>query len=341
MLQERLLARRVLHFCHDQVFWECCELTASETYPQGFPPNSLLQGVVNCKDLNPYSKWNRQNYANASTHDISYLLWENLKEIYSSCHITRASDKSTAIAGLASRFERVLQDQYIAGMWKAQLPHQLLWRVWTSIYPLRSELTVEKQDFQVPSFSWLSVNCPIQGNVRDVLTKTVEGELLLQVGQIQAPANGSVVDPVRAITLLPKFALKVCDLVLGDDSFVHAYALDRPANRRLESAKVYLDRNYEQLQKPGDRLRAEFLPIRKSLQHSIDKKGVDTLEGLLLQPVRAPTNTYRRLGYMSVHTSEDIDTRLRSKHPWLRKIMLSHSSSKARGKAQSRIIELC
>lgn len=33
VLQERLLAPRILHFCRHELFWECCEKEASESYP--------------------------------------------------------------------------------------------------------------------------------------------------------------------------------------------------------------------------------------------------------------------------------------------------------------------
>jgi hypothetical protein len=32
VLQERLMAPRVLHFCEDQMLWECSELDAAESY---------------------------------------------------------------------------------------------------------------------------------------------------------------------------------------------------------------------------------------------------------------------------------------------------------------------
>jgi len=38
VLQERLLAPRILHFCPQELMWECCEATASETFPEGLPP---------------------------------------------------------------------------------------------------------------------------------------------------------------------------------------------------------------------------------------------------------------------------------------------------------------
>jgi hypothetical protein len=39
--QERLLAPRVLNFARDQLFWECNDLHASESWPAGLPPGTV------------------------------------------------------------------------------------------------------------------------------------------------------------------------------------------------------------------------------------------------------------------------------------------------------------
>jgi Heterokaryon incompatibility protein (HET) len=45
VVQERLLAPRVLHFGQKQLFWECCEMDAAESYPNGLP-HALAMGVM-------------------------------------------------------------------------------------------------------------------------------------------------------------------------------------------------------------------------------------------------------------------------------------------------------
>ena len=40
VVQERLLSPRILHYGRNQLFWECQELFACETYPQGLPGRS-------------------------------------------------------------------------------------------------------------------------------------------------------------------------------------------------------------------------------------------------------------------------------------------------------------
>jgi hypothetical protein len=46
VVQETLLAPRVLFLCGSQVFWECYEFTASEEYPDGVLPKYDIHNVV-------------------------------------------------------------------------------------------------------------------------------------------------------------------------------------------------------------------------------------------------------------------------------------------------------
>jgi hypothetical protein len=51
LLQERILSRRVLHFGNEQLFWECREFIACETYHRG-PPSSLWGNrIIDIKTL--------------------------------------------------------------------------------------------------------------------------------------------------------------------------------------------------------------------------------------------------------------------------------------------------
>lgn len=46
VLQERILAPRVLHFCKDQIAWECPHINAAESYPYGVSNIELHAGTV-------------------------------------------------------------------------------------------------------------------------------------------------------------------------------------------------------------------------------------------------------------------------------------------------------
>lgn len=50
VLQERLLSHRIIHFGAQQVFWECRELLACETFPEGLPktiPKTMARAATN------------------------------------------------------------------------------------------------------------------------------------------------------------------------------------------------------------------------------------------------------------------------------------------------------
>jgi len=77
VLQERTLAARVLHFCFDQVVWECCELTASENDPDG-SPGPLLDGFAKfkhqTKDLQPTRSTINENDADIDNSKLKATL---------------------------------------------------------------------------------------------------------------------------------------------------------------------------------------------------------------------------------------------------------------------------
>lgn len=51
VVQERLLAPRVLHYAQEQLFWECHEFEACETFPHGLP---LFLGGTGFKGMDPH-----------------------------------------------------------------------------------------------------------------------------------------------------------------------------------------------------------------------------------------------------------------------------------------------
>ncbi|KAM0806286.1 heterokaryon incompatibility protein-domain-containing protein, partial [Usnea florida] len=137
VFQERLLAPRILHYGRNQLFWECLELDACETYPDGLP----------CTDTVPHS-----NYRDPGERSLMYKYWHKLVEVYSSRNLTRAEDKLVAISGLAKRVQSCLDDEYLAGLWKGSLPLDLLWYPhWMDGCPRRSS------SYRAPTWSWASI----------------------------------------------------------------------------------------------------------------------------------------------------------------------------------------
>ncbi|KAF8857431.1 HET-domain-containing protein [Acephala macrosclerotiorum] len=147
--QEQFLSVRSIHFARTQVFWRCLELKACEGFPAGFPSNGKvvdqLGSIIGTK-------------LEAFDSGLKHCeLWRSIVRDYSSCELSMPEkDKLMAISGLARRFGD--GKDYLAGLWRPILPSQLLWR----IHPSQTVAsTTQSQARRSPSWSWVSVDLPI------------------------------------------------------------------------------------------------------------------------------------------------------------------------------------
>jgi hypothetical protein len=92
VVQESFLSRRSLHFTHSEVFWECDEKVASESFPERFP---LMQEVEFAWLIRLLPE----------KRSVTYRIWAKLVEKYSGCKLTLVRDRLVAISGLARIFE--------------------------------------------------------------------------------------------------------------------------------------------------------------------------------------------------------------------------------------------
>jgi len=134
-LQERILSPRTLHFSKTELFWECRDLSACETYPQAF-----VMRRYNARDF---------------LYKGVLLDWTTIVKLYSSADLTYSGDKLVAISGLARRFwGRDLHKTYVAGLWREQFPGSLLWFTFS---PTRKPTA-----YRAPTWSWASVDGQIE-----------------------------------------------------------------------------------------------------------------------------------------------------------------------------------
>lgn len=145
VFQERLLSPRVLHFAGQQVFWECDALTACESYPGGkLETDVSVSGpdVRRVKYQTPYD-------SSFSKYDV----WNEAINNYTSCSLTRITDKLVALSGIAEQRSLSLLDgdNYLAGVWRHSLPLSLLWKVVE-----HKDLYLRPHDYLAPSWSWVS-----------------------------------------------------------------------------------------------------------------------------------------------------------------------------------------
>ncbi|PMD43135.1 HET-domain-containing protein [Hyaloscypha variabilis F] len=157
VMQERMLAPRTLHFGATQFFWECAEIRACESFPNGLPSIK--------------SKW-------ADPHDESYLLkkidnpgrlWRSAIAVYSAADLTKAEDKLIALSGVCRMLHNRTGDTYVAGLWRQNLELNLLWETRNGIHGkhkvsglLRRNISSRPQNYRAPSWSWASHDSPVE-----------------------------------------------------------------------------------------------------------------------------------------------------------------------------------
>ena len=166
VLQERVLAGRVMHFGKEQLYFECKEMDVCEVFPKGMPNIEAFQtrtlglasnGRFKRQDPSIDGAWLRQSNSmgrlSSSPEFNAYSLWNELVEAYSRMTLTNQSDKLIAISGIAKHMREVLNDQYIAGLWKTHLPFYLLWTKRKD-----TPMNTEPMNYIAPTWSWASIN---------------------------------------------------------------------------------------------------------------------------------------------------------------------------------------
>jgi len=157
VFQERFLAPRNLYFGATQLYWECCELVASESFPSKLHPRivaSIPKGIIPHVD-----DGTRALDMAVDPKLAAFSAWDYLVDIYSRGHLTFSTDKLIALSGIAAEMHKHTQCQYLAGMWRKYLPYQLLWEV-RGIQWMVSR--ARPKIYNAPSWSWASANGHIQ-----------------------------------------------------------------------------------------------------------------------------------------------------------------------------------
>lgn len=137
VLQEQALSRRVLQIAQNMLFWSCNRFYRSECEDDDGISGPLFQndGYLDLQ--------------NAPTSRLR-VQWQNCVESYSRRHLTRASDRLAAFAGLIDGFSTRLGHQPMLGLWKETAHLDLSWTLH------RSPISVNSPSGPIPSWSWLS-----------------------------------------------------------------------------------------------------------------------------------------------------------------------------------------
>jgi hypothetical protein len=153
-LQEKLVPNRILDYRTFQTQWIC---RAGET------TSSLRDGWVKSDDswLLEFRR-STQNAMNDSdlleklrTGSIgAHWQWWQLVLSYTQRGLTMGSDRLPAISAIAERYEEILADKYVAGLWRSKILADIGWTRYGRPMP-------RPHKYQGPSWSWAGIDGPV------------------------------------------------------------------------------------------------------------------------------------------------------------------------------------
>lgn len=155
-MQERFLARRIIHFLPDEILFECqarreCECgAASNEDGDEFPQHG------GSPEYGGYSNFARMQAAKSMEERELTINWARIVDRYSRMKLTYGKDSLPALSGIAACVQHLDPGKYIAGLWEKDIAIQLGW----FIYP-KDDLTrrwEDPKDINIlgPTFSWSS-----------------------------------------------------------------------------------------------------------------------------------------------------------------------------------------
>ncbi|KAI0112495.1 heterokaryon incompatibility protein-domain-containing protein [Nemania sp. FL0031] len=158
-LQERYLARRILHYGTGQMIWECGDLRAAEDGDFESVVEDQLGRLRRSAALSTtvFNARKRDVDGATETPEHRHMEWYAMIEDYTSRDITRDSDRLPALLGLRVALESKAEDSYLAGIWLKGLLEGLVWCTALSNKPL-----ARPHGFTGPSWTWASVKGPVQ-----------------------------------------------------------------------------------------------------------------------------------------------------------------------------------
>jgi hypothetical protein len=144
-LQERVLARRILHYNTRQILLECNHGIIGED-------GSSFEERY-CCDLSGLINETKESQ-NIKSHNPQlspeHTMWNTLLWSYGLRRLTKPTDKLPAISGLAKLFKSRFDAQYIAGLWSDALIEGLAWQ------GIGHRAPASATSYTGPSWSWAS-----------------------------------------------------------------------------------------------------------------------------------------------------------------------------------------
>ncbi|KAI0532088.1 HET-domain-containing protein [Xylaria digitata] len=181
--QEEELATRLLFYTEDEVQWRCRKVNACECRVirelkgKGYLPGHTTGGLL-------------PDGAKQLPHQ-SVVDWYFIVAKYTRRDMTYMSDRLPGLSGIAGHWEKAENDTYHAGLWRKDLPHQLLWFAHAVGLGAPARGSLRHPAYYAPTWSWASITGGIQ-HIRE------PGEIHVRVIDVQTdPATINRFGPVK------------------------------------------------------------------------------------------------------------------------------------------------
>ncbi|KAK4552609.1 hypothetical protein LTR86_010253 [Recurvomyces mirabilis] len=166
VLQERLLATRVLNFSRSGLFWECQTCSRQETSTIEDRSRISLADLVTSEGVD-FKRVLASHNGAAISKETEFMLWKHLVRQATKRDLTFVDDKLPSLSGLAAVIAMRTKASYLAGIWAQDLTG-LVWYPDHSVHSrtryenvLPHEYPYLSQD-TTPVWSWASVRGPIR-----------------------------------------------------------------------------------------------------------------------------------------------------------------------------------
>lgn len=183
ILQENVLSARTLTYQKDQLSWRCCTSIASEKHPG-------MRSIINTDFMSQFQQSILDGtswfHGEAPSQSSFGTIWSQVLKNYSRRSLTITADRLAAIYGLAEALRSSCGLTYVAGLWQEQLQKDLLWVRSPPLRRMATALQVARlADAIAPSWSWASLDAPIDFIPGDMMMPVLEGV------HIEARVSGS------------------------------------------------------------------------------------------------------------------------------------------------------
>ncbi|KAH8900577.1 heterokaryon incompatibility protein [Thozetella sp. PMI_491] len=164
--QERLLSRRVLHCNYGELAFDCgggylCECGGREHFdwhnvrslPATYAPLQSRSKYAALLHPQESSSIAMRNKGSPNASNI-YRRWQRVVAEYTCLNLTVTSDMLPALSGLAKETAELINDTFLAGLWKGNLENDLLWYV-ESVAEWRARRhAILARPWAAPSWTW-------------------------------------------------------------------------------------------------------------------------------------------------------------------------------------------